>query len=291
MPFNLTQFQSEIGKRGGFAKASNFEIEVTGPPGALVGGGRQITMSAGYNVKDIERSITFRASAVDFPGRGVGIVPFSTYGAPYQMGTDINYIPVTLTILLSPNLIERDYFLGWQDLIGGNHRAVYRDGGNQGSSFDIGYYQDYAQGTQIKIKQFGENNIVTHTTSLLQCWPSFVGNITGSWEDDGFQKMQVTMTYKQFIDEYSQIEISQPEPAAMFQERFQNQLEYQSTVGTASFSASRQIQNVRGGYESNVNIFSGGLTLYQTTGQSVGLSEWTGNVRSLMYKAARIRNT
>jgi hypothetical protein len=38
------------------------------------------------------------------------------------MGGRLNYVPLDIQIICSPDLREREFFMRWQDLIGGLHR-------------------------------------------------------------------------------------------------------------------------------------------------------------------------
>lgn len=283
MPFNISEFHGEISKRGGFAKTSNFEVFVNGPS--------NMRLDATYTSKDIERSLRYRVFSVDFPGRTVGILPLTTYGPPYSIGTMVNYVPITLSILLSPNMIERDYFLAWQDLIGGNHRQVNRGAGQDfGRSFDIGFYNDYAKLCTVEIRQFSETGRLTHTTTLLQCWPNLVSGGTGSWDSDANHIMQVSIVYKQIIDDYKQ-HVLMPDISSQLRERAKRVREHIDGLNRSAQNAQRlraNIQSAQSTFFPAEDAKIGGQSIYKLQGDKDAVT--LGYIRSLMYKASRLRN-
>lgn len=282
MPFNISEFQGEINKRGGFAKLSNFECYITGPP--------SIRMDAGYTSRDIEKSLIYRIQSVDMPQRSSTPIPMTVYGSPYQIGGMVNYIPATITVLVSPNMIERDYFLAWQDLVVGPHRRIDR-GADIAQGYDLGYYDEYARDCTIEIRQYNESGRLTHATKLLQCYPTLIGGHTGSWDSDGVVTMQVTIAYKSFVDLYRQ-HILLPTVDQQIRDRLQRQREYQESIAKSQVNVQRQL-TARQTTTSSFASFRGtrrigGQEVYRLSGDQDAVS--LGFVRSLMYKAARIRN-
>ena len=152
MAFDINRFSGEMAKNG-IAKTSDFEVEISG---AHVSGGAgnafsliniidtviQSTASAvGLGgilggVWGVAESLSFRIDSVTMPQRSSSPISYETYGAPYKIGGPLNYVELEFSVICSPDLREREFFLAWQDLIGGDHRTGTTD-------FDMGYYDEY----------------------------------------------------------------------------------------------------------------------------------------------------
>ena len=108
MSFKPQEFLSEINRTGGVALASDFKVRIV-PPTIMID-------------KGLHNQLEFRIDSIDLPARTVTSTPYTLYGAPQHIGHTLNYQPVSMTVILSPDMRERDFFLAWQDLIGGDHR-------------------------------------------------------------------------------------------------------------------------------------------------------------------------
>ena len=192
MTFKPNEFKAEISKAGGIALASDFRVIVSAP-GALTH----------YDTEPL----MFRIDGIDFPARSVTEIPYSLYGAPYKIGATLNYVPITLSVLLSPDLRERDFFLEWQDLIGGSHRKAKENSSTDAvqQQFNIGFYNDYISEQGITIEQYdrGKPDIPVYTATLMDCYPSMVGASTMSWQTPDVLRQSVTISFRYFTDEFT----------------------------------------------------------------------------------------
>jgi hypothetical protein len=215
MSFNINQFQAEMTKNG-IAKTSDFEVEITGYPGDNGGGsfslggildditkriGNEISTAAGFgNVFDsssssaIARSLSFRIDTITMPQRSVNMINYQTYGAPYKIGGNLNYVDIDFSVILSPDLREREFFLKWQDLIGGDHRTGT-------TNWDIGYYDNYICKKGFTIYQLDPNGNRTRKIELIDSYPLMVGSINGNWATTDVQKINITMAFRYFEEE------------------------------------------------------------------------------------------
>lgn len=230
MPFNVNQFHAKISSTGGYAKASTFEVDVI-PPGKLISGnGTTLFRPSFPDSNNTAQGLTFRVFAVTWPGRALNSMESTIYGAPYKMGGSALYTDVEMSIMCSPDLRERDFFLQWQDLVVGNHR-LDAGGPEKSNEFDIGYYNDYVS-DGVVIKQFVESNSerssdvldvasnivpgltelgvghrervsdapkVAYECMLVKAFPSQVGTLSSSWSNDEFLSFDVTMSYRYFV--------------------------------------------------------------------------------------------
>ena len=106
MPFGVNQFSAEIAKTG-VARTSNFLVEI-GAPGNLL--------------NEVSRSMPLRIEQVSIPSRTLTTFAQNYYGPPREIPYRYTSSPVSLTILLSEDMREREFFMQWQDLFVGTRR-------------------------------------------------------------------------------------------------------------------------------------------------------------------------
>ena len=207
MPFNINGFTSEINKNG-FARGDFFEVLFTGFPSKVVTAIKNSTVPSVDVTSEIE-SLALRAESVTTPQRAITPIEYKDYGAPYKIGSTANYIEIDVTFILSKNMRERNFFLAWQDVITGDHRL--QTGNARGSSFDLGYFDDYkCDGIEI-IHYKGDNakeevfSQPAYVTQLRDAYPLNVGPVTRSWASAEVLKQQVTFTYRYFSEKPSGI--------------------------------------------------------------------------------------
>ena len=196
MPFNINEFHSNISKSGGFAHSSLFDVIVLGPSA--------LNSSPLVDVRGIERDMAMRINAITLPERSVNTVSYSYYGPSMTMVMDANYVPITMSIIPSPDMRERNYFLSWQDLIVGRHRSE-QGIVNTRRRFDIGFYDSYAKETKVIIRRFDtDSEKAVFSLDLIECFPMMVGPIQNDWNDPEVATFSVTLAFYYFVDNFSQ---------------------------------------------------------------------------------------
>jgi hypothetical protein len=204
MPFNINNFTAEMNK-GGVARGDFFEVVFTAlPPKVIASINTSTLLGASYfTVLD---GLRFRAESVTVPQRAITPIEYKDYGAPFKIGSTANYIEIDVTFILSKDMRERNFFLAWQDVITGDHRV--RQTTARGSSFDLGYFDDYkCDGIEI-IHYKGDDEDVNrdtpaYVTQLRDAYPLNVGPVTRSWASAEILKQQVTFTYRYFSEKPS----------------------------------------------------------------------------------------
>jgi hypothetical protein len=186
MAFNIDAFTAEMHSVG-FARPSDFEVEIGGDILSKVGG------SFG-----LSSSLMFRISSVTLPGRNVESVVYSDYGVPYKMGGRLNYVPLDIQIICSPDLREREFFMRWQDLIGGLHRNPNLNTDQKRNQFDIGYYDDYVCKKGITIYQLDQQGFKTYAIDLIDAFPDSISALSMSWSQSEMQTLNVILNYRYF---------------------------------------------------------------------------------------------
>jgi hypothetical protein len=220
MPFNVADFNSQI-SRTGIAAPSHFEgVIVRGPGGRALPG--------------LDQGMRFRIEALNMPGRTLTALDQNYHGPVRSMPYKFTVQPVSLTVILSRDMREREAFMKWQDYMIGHSRtsnAISVPG-----MFDSKYYDDgwgevqiwqYSQPThqqfpsqaprsatnqtQNQTPGSGLGNpglaigdqpefVVQNTIRLIEAYPTSVNDIALSWGDEGYAKLQIEMKYRYAVE-------------------------------------------------------------------------------------------
>ena len=198
MPFNINNFTAEINDKG-FARSDFFEVIFTGFPLKVVAAIEEST-SPPTNVRT--DFLSLRAESVTVPQRAITPIEYKDYGAPFKIGATANYVEIDMTFILSSDMRERNFFLAWQDVIAVNHRL--QSGNARGSSFDLGYFDEYkCDGIEIIHYEGGKEIAPSYITQLRDAYPLNVGVVTRSWASAEILKQPVTFTYRYFSEKPS----------------------------------------------------------------------------------------
>jgi len=137
--FGIDKFAAEIGKYG-FAKGQYFSV----------------TLNCKHLEKfsDRERAFPLRIESVNMPGRNLFTIDQNYYGPMRTIPYRASYQPITLTIIMSEDMYERDFFLRWQDKIIGGRRN--KETSRQDEGLHDSYFYDSYVGT-IEIKFYAES--------------------------------------------------------------------------------------------------------------------------------------
>ena len=116
MPFNIADFNSEIA-RSGIASTSQFEAWIIGGPGSRYG------ISGILEDIGMSEGMRFRIESVNMPGRQLVTLDQNYYGPVRRIPYRFNNQPVTLSVILSKDMRERETFMKWQDYFVGHYRT------------------------------------------------------------------------------------------------------------------------------------------------------------------------
>lgn len=187
MPFNVNNLVSSINKTG-VSKTSHFEVQITG---------------AGDTY--LEEAMMSRIDAVEIPGRSLMTAEhkFINYGpinkVPY--GGQV-YGDLTITVMMSEDMREKEYFEVWQNKIvntgafeTGDNRFTER--GYSQSKFNPKYFDDYL-GTVV-IRQYGSAGDLRSIYTLNEAYPIIINPISMSWGSDEVAKLNVTLAYRNYL--------------------------------------------------------------------------------------------
>lgn len=201
MPFVVKDFAAYIA-RNGIARSSFFECDVVKSPVAdkfaALGG--------------TQRGLSFRIESANLPGRNLMTFDQNYHGPTRAMVFRQSYQNCTMTVILSEDMREREFFMQWQDYAIGHSRGD-RMGGRWANMFDSGYYDDYVGTVVIKQFSYGNpaqgqarttetpptpensNEFLKYGVILEEAFPISVNDISMSWADDGYARLQVEMRY------------------------------------------------------------------------------------------------
>jgi hypothetical protein len=239
MTFNVNNLVSSINKTG-IAKTSHFEVQITG---------------AGDSV--LEEAMMTRVESIELPGRSLMTAEhkFSNYGpvnkVPYGGQT---YGDATLSIILSEDMREKEYFEIWQNSmvntgafeVGGSQQDFV--GGYVQSKFNTKYFDDYF-GT-VTIRQYGSAGDLRSIHTLNEAYPLIINPITMNWGTDEVAKMSVTLAYRNYRTTF----FKQDQPGLGFGFSF--------SLGPGGVSASARLPGI-GDISGTLN--KGGLKTVQAT--------------------------
>lgn len=226
--FGIDSFSAEIGKNG-VAKVSNFLVEIQHP-------------KLMQSFQSVERAMPLRIEQITMPARQILSFDQNYYGPVREIPYRYISVPVTMTIILSEDMREREYFMQWQDLFIGPRRVR---SANPTGVYDCGYFKENV-GT-VTIKQYGESpafqgSIKTNTLlddvrdaaesfgfdtsritsplgfnllgsqnrevkelyriELVEAYPQAVYDIPMNWGDDSYGRLTVDMRYTYTIEDH-----------------------------------------------------------------------------------------
>lgn len=129
--FGIDKFAAEINKKG-FAKGQYFSV----------------TLVCKHKFAGDTRAFPLRIESVNMPGRNLFTMDQNYYGPIRTIPYRASYQPVTLTVIMSEDMYERDFFLNWQDQIIGGRRNDTTTRQDEGKH-DPYFYDDYVGSIEI----------------------------------------------------------------------------------------------------------------------------------------------
>lgn len=209
MTFNVNDFSANMNKNG-FGRSAHYQVRCY-PPGYDSGAGTAI------NMPEVQAELSFRTDSVTLPGRGALTTEMHTYGPPQSMAYESQYPPVEMTVMLSPDNKEREYFQRWQDIAVGSVRNGAQNGRGQGSllnsqnglalhNFDIGYYIEYAG--VVNILTYNVNGDNVYICRLYEAWPATISGINLNWGENDINKLLVGFRYRYYVEDIFDVDYS-----------------------------------------------------------------------------------
>ena len=139
MPFSLKEFNAEINKSG-IANPSYFAVLITLPEKLI------------SNFPQFGKSMLLRIESASLPTRSILTHDQRYYGPIRRIPYGFTAMDLTMSIILSEDMREREVLMRWQDLMLGNARTRKDGTGSEPIGiFDAGYYEDAVQGASIEL--------------------------------------------------------------------------------------------------------------------------------------------
>jgi len=210
MPFNVSTFTSAISDTG-LAKPALFECLIVKSP--IVD---RIT-----NFGKTQQNLRFRIESVNFIGRNISTFDQNYHGPVRSIAYRQAQQTCSMTVILSQDMREREFFMQWQDYALG-HARTDKSGRVFPNMFDTGYYDDYVGTIYIDQYSYGDdklnktqelinqenkkNNVdilrerqieklLKYRISLEEAYPISVNDISMSWIEEGYARLRVDMKY------------------------------------------------------------------------------------------------
>jgi hypothetical protein len=178
----LSEFLSDINSKS-YSKASHFDVAFTFPTAITTGAGR------GGSGLITNRDIAIRCESADLPGRQLVTIDNKVYGPIYKTVYQSLFSDLNLTFLETKDMDFRYSFERWMEYI---HPTAL--------SNNVEYYNNYT--TEMTITQYDQIDdgsgkyTKTLTYHIYDAFPININQLTGSWSDDGFHKLQVSFAYQ-----------------------------------------------------------------------------------------------
>lgn len=169
---NVDSFVAQF--NGGGARPNLYKVELFFP--------------AGINFGDsLKQSMLCKAASLPESTQGQAIVPFM--GRQIKVAGDKEFNDWTVTMINDTDFSTRRAFEEW-------HHRISAFEGNVGVSNPSDYYSD------IIVKQLNRAGDVIYTYKLFQCWPTSVGEVTLSYEDNNtVEEFTVTFSMNYFTSD------------------------------------------------------------------------------------------
>ena len=189
--YSIDQLTSSIAFQGVSYK-SDFQVRINTTQNFR----NKYTRIAGIPPDYLTSQMAFRIEATELPGRSVQTIDYLHHGVVRKIGYNAQYMDISLQIICSEDLREKEFFDVWHDIIVGGHRSGGREA-RYDNQFNVGYYDDYV--CSIDIIQFNrQTQNPIYEVKLLEAYPLAVAPMSVSWADGDIHKLSVTLAYRYY---------------------------------------------------------------------------------------------
>lgn len=180
-PFSISNFKSKIGN---LARPNLFYAYLGYGPGFI-----EYVNQTGLNV---EETFSFRCEIAEIPGRTIATMDDAGGAGPaLKLPYDVTYNDISLTIICSEDMKEREFFEMWMDAV------VGRGGTNVGGL--VNFYDKYALGNILEIDQLDSSGNILSASSLFDVYPIALSQMSATWDETNtYQRFNVTLSYRYY---------------------------------------------------------------------------------------------
>lgn len=197
MPFNIAQFKSHIDKSG-YLLNNKYQVYLNAPP---ILNGRAVSTPSSTNVTtNIVEMIKFRADEIVAPGIALITSDIQRYGIgptqKYPMTAQINEINVSFVCDKYGALWT--FFHEWVNIVF-EHGGFKSARGNMPTipKYTAEYKDNYSTTGQILVYDATGN--IVKDINLFEVYPIGVKEVNLDWNSSELIKIDVVLTYKEFI--------------------------------------------------------------------------------------------
>lgn len=177
IPANISELVGSITNTG-LAYSNRYEVFIPFPPNF-----------PSQNTATI-RDLTVRCDSVSIPGRSFSTTPFRFYGPARNMPYEQIYSgEMTLSVMVSEDLRERNFFETWMGLVAS--RADYK----------FAFYDQYT--TNIIVNILNRSDAPTYSFVIEETYPKMIGDLqVGYDKDNEFLRQDVTLCFRKYTPTY-----------------------------------------------------------------------------------------
>lgn len=188
-------FKSMFAKRGGPAMQNRFAIYMTAPGAGLINtdieGALSSVVSGNFNPKQLfndPRDMALLCESCQLPGRQILTTDIDEGRQLFKVPNGYANEDVTFSFYLTQDYYIREVFDNWMNKV------------INFETYTVGYREDYC--TDVVIQQLDKNNIPVYGIKLINAYPINIQAIElNSTSENTIQKVSITMTYEDFVQE------------------------------------------------------------------------------------------
>lgn len=154
-----------------------------------------------YNI-GVPENFSFRCEKAEIPGRTVATVDDTGSGPALKLPYEVTYSDIEITIICSTDMDERIFFEKWINSIVGEAKDANdtdRTATTSISSGLVNYYDNYANGNKLILRQVDEKGQTLIKYTLHDVYPIQISPMNLSWEETNtYQRFNTTLNYRYY---------------------------------------------------------------------------------------------
>jgi len=176
-PSNISELIANL-RATGLAYSNRYEVIVPYPK-----------QYPNQNPQD-QKQLCVRCDSVSVPGRSFSTVPYRYYGPARNMPYEPIYSgEMNISVILSEDMRERNFFEIWMDLI--CSKANYK----------FGYYDDYV--STLTVTALNKSDQPTYQFVIEEVYPKSIGDIQMGYDkDNDFLRQDITLCFRKYTPVY-----------------------------------------------------------------------------------------
>ena len=145
--------------------------------------------------RDFVNSFPFRCESASFAGKTITTgINQGAGGLAFKTPIEVVYGTTDISVICSSDMVEREFFEEWQNIIIGHPR---RDADQRGL---VEFYQNFAEGCEVTVSQFDASlKNVVYAERYYDVFPESVSPLQVAWETtNSYQRFGVTLAYRYY---------------------------------------------------------------------------------------------